>query len=430
MSGMKQNVIAIDGPAGAGKSTVARQVAQQLGFVYVDTGAMYRAVTCRALRGGIDTADTAAVSELAERIDVRFAKSPAGLRMMADGEDVTEAIRTPAVTAAVSLVSQIPAVRRAMVRLQRELAAAGGAVLDGRDIGTVVVPDACCKIFLTATAAERARRRWLEMREKGFKPDMAVLRREMEERDRQDSERELAPLFRRQTPLPSTRRDWASKRLWAGSCKFIKMGGVRSNSMMYHLVFWPLVAIFWLLFRLLFHLRISGLENVPQGGAIIAPNHQSFWDIPLVGLALAGRRTHFMAKSELFRNPLFARIIRTLLAFPVRRGAPDRTAIRYAIDILKQGELLTIFPEGTRSKTGELKAAEAGLALIAARARVPIVPVGIKGTRLMFSREERFPRVEIRVGVPLGMQAAESTNNEQVADVGAQVMQAVRELIR
>lgn len=191
---MKQNVIAIDGPAGAGKSTVARQVAQQLGFVYVDTGAMYRAVTCRALSGSLDLADVAAVSELAAQIDVRFAKSPAGLRMMADGEDVTEAIRTPAVTAAVSRVSQIPAVRRAMVRLQRELAAAGGTVLDGRDIGTVVVPDACCKIFLTATAAERARRRWLEMREKGFEPDLAVLRREMEERDRQDSERELAPL--------------------------------------------------------------------------------------------------------------------------------------------------------------------------------------------------------------------------------------------
>ena len=191
---MKQNVIAIDGPAGAGKSTVARQVAQQLGFVYVDTGAMYRAVTWRALRGGLDSTDAAAVSELTARIDVRFAKSPVGLRIMADGEDVTEAIRTPAVTAAVARVSQIPAVRRAMVRLQRELAAAGGTVLDGRDIGTVVVPDACCKIFLTATAAERARRRWLEMREKGFEPDLAVLRREMEERDRQDSERELAPL--------------------------------------------------------------------------------------------------------------------------------------------------------------------------------------------------------------------------------------------
>jgi len=199
--------------------------------------------------------------------------------------------------------------------------------------------------------------------------------------------------------------------------------------MMYHLVCWPLVAICWLLFRLLFRLRISGLENVPQGGAIIAPNHQSFWDIPLVGLALAGRRTHFMAKSELFRNPLFAWIIRTLLAFPVRRGAPDRTAIRYAISILKQGELLTIFPEGTRSKTGELKAAEAGLTLIAARAQAPIVPVGIKGTRQMFSRENFFPQVEIRFGVPLGMQATESTNDGQTMDIGVQVMQAVRELI-
>ena len=100
--------------------------------------------------------------------------------------------------------------------------------------------------------------------------------------------------------------------------------------MMYHLVFWPLAAVCWLLFRLLFHWRVSGLENVPQGGAIIAPNHQSIWDIPLVALALAGRRTYFMAKSELFRNPIFARIIRTLLAFPVRRGAPDRAGMMFS----------------------------------------------------------------------------------------------------
>lgn len=195
--------------------------------------------------------------------------------------------------------------------------------------------------------------------------------------------------------------------------------------MMYHLVFWPLAAVCWLLFRLLFHWRVSGLENVPQGGAIIAPNHQSIWDIPLVALALAGRRTYFMAKSELFRNPIFARIIRTLLAFPVRRGAPDRAAIRYAIEILKQGELLTIFPEGTRSKTGELKEAEAGLSLIAARAQVPIVPVGIKGTRQMFSREKFLPKVEIHFGEPINVQAAESADGEKPADIGVQVMQAI-----
>ena len=191
---MKQNVIAIDGPAGAGKSTVARRVAQQLGFIYVDTGAMYRAVTSRSLDQGLEPADAAAVGELAARIDVRFVREGENLRVLADGRDVTEQIRTPAVTAAVAQISQVPAVRQAMVRLQRELAAAGKAVLDGRDIGTVVTPDACCKIFLTASAGERARRRWLELREKGYTPDQDQLRREMEQRDKQDSERELAPL--------------------------------------------------------------------------------------------------------------------------------------------------------------------------------------------------------------------------------------------
>lgn len=192
---MKQNVIAIDGPAGAGKSTVAKKTAAALNFIYIDTGAMYRAVTSRVLALGLAETDTVRISELAGKVNIRLLQEMGSTRVLADGIDVTEIIRTPSVTAAVPAVSQVAAVRQAMVRLQQEMAAAGCVVLDGRDIGTVVTPDACTKIFLTASAAERARRRWMELKEKGYEPDLAALRFEMEERDRQDRERELAPLM-------------------------------------------------------------------------------------------------------------------------------------------------------------------------------------------------------------------------------------------
>jgi len=192
---MKQNVIAIDGPAGSGKSTVAEKVAEILGFVYIDTGAMYRAVTARVLDGGFALTDLNHIAELAKRVRVRFSREQGSVHVWAEGVDVTEEIRNPEVTAAVAQVSQVPAVREAMIRLQREMAAEGAVVLDGRDIGTVVLPDACAKIFLTASVAERAQRRWLEMKEKGYELDLTALQQEMEKRDRQDSERELSPLI-------------------------------------------------------------------------------------------------------------------------------------------------------------------------------------------------------------------------------------------
>ena len=198
---------------------------------------------------------------------------------------------------------------------------------------------------------------------------------------------------------------------------------------MYTLIFYVLAAFFWLFFRVLFRWRVRGLENIPDGGAIIAPNHQSIWDIPLVALALCGRRTHFMAKSELFRNPAFGWIIRTLLAFPVKRGAPDRAAIRYAIDLLKQGELVVIFPEGTRSKDGQLKDAEPGLALIVGKAEVPVIPVGITGTRRIFSKGCRFPQVRVSFGEPIADPPLKPANGEKTSDIGAEVMQEIRDLI-
>lgn len=188
----RERVIAIDGPAGAGKSTVARQVAARLGYLYVDTGAMYRALTLKALRAGVDLNDEGALAALAAgtRVSVEFPSS----RIVLDGEDVTGAIRAPAVSWAVSRVARSPAVREILTRQMRALARRGGAVLEGRDTGTCVVPEADRKVFLTASPEERARRRWRELREAGYRVSPEDVRRNLEARDEADSRRGVAPL--------------------------------------------------------------------------------------------------------------------------------------------------------------------------------------------------------------------------------------------
>ncbi|MGE5509512.1 MAG: (d)CMP kinase [Chitinophagales bacterium] len=198
MSGGRVN-IAIDGPAGAGKSTVAKLVARELGLLYVDTGAMYRAITVKALRCGCDLADEEALTRLAACSEVRLVP-PAGegdpTVVMLDGEDVTAAVRSPEVNRAVSLVARIPGVRTELVRMQRDMAREGGVVMDGRDIGTVVLPDADFKFFLTASLEERARRRVHDLTAQGFHQPLAEVSAEVARRDRLDSEREVSPLRR------------------------------------------------------------------------------------------------------------------------------------------------------------------------------------------------------------------------------------------
>lgn len=190
--------IAIDGPAGSGKSTIAKVVASKFGYVYIDTGAMYRAVTLKALRRQISVDDRVRVTQLAELTDIRLENPSCNdkndLRVLLDGEDVSEAIRSLEVTGNVSPVAAIPGVRAAMVRIQRRMSEAGGVVMDGRDIGTVVLTHAELKVFLTASVAERTRRRWLELQAKGVDVNPAELEKQIEQRDYYDSHRETDPL--------------------------------------------------------------------------------------------------------------------------------------------------------------------------------------------------------------------------------------------
>jgi cytidylate kinase len=189
-------VIAIDGPAASGKSTTARLVADALGYVHIDSGAMYRALTLKALRLGVRPEDQESVSRIAESSRVELHAGPDGVRVMLDGADEGAAIRTPEVTQAVSLVSSYPRVRAVLVREQRAMGRQGGIVMDGRDIGTVVFPDADVKFFMVAGIDARARRRQRELRERGIEAGEEALQREITERDRHDSNREQSPLRR------------------------------------------------------------------------------------------------------------------------------------------------------------------------------------------------------------------------------------------
>ena len=188
-------IVAIDGPAGSGKSTVARGVARRLGFTYLDSGALYRAVTLAALAAGADLDDGPALGELAAATQVELhERDQEAVQVLLDGRDVTEEIRDPAVTGASSRVAAHPDVRAALLRKQRDLIAAGDYVVEGRDIGTVVAPDAPIKAFLTADPQERARRRAAELRRRGLEAQAEDVRQAIEQRDRLDSTRSAAPL--------------------------------------------------------------------------------------------------------------------------------------------------------------------------------------------------------------------------------------------
>lgn len=191
---MKTINVAIDGPSGAGKSTIARAASEKLGYVYVDTGALYRTVALNVLRKGVSDKDTSAVIKTLENLSVKLGFVEGTQHVYLNGEDVSSLIRTPEVSMAASTTSAIPEVRKFLFNLQREIASENNCIMDGRDIGTVVLPEAQVKIFLTASPEKRAERRCKELVEKGIDTTFEEVLKDVQERDYNDSHREIAPL--------------------------------------------------------------------------------------------------------------------------------------------------------------------------------------------------------------------------------------------
>jgi cytidylate kinase len=190
----KRLTIAIDGPSGAGKSTVARFLAKRLGYVYIDTGAMYRSVALRVKEKGISPEDELALNQLASSLHITFITEGEQTRVCCDGEDITSAIRSPEISRLASSISKQKGVREALVQMQREMGKEGGVILEGRDIGTVVFPDADVKFYLDAKSDERVRRRYHEMVKKGVKVDFKETQEELIQRDHNDMHRIHSPL--------------------------------------------------------------------------------------------------------------------------------------------------------------------------------------------------------------------------------------------
>ena len=187
-------IIAIDGPSGSGKSTLAKRLATALGFIYLDTGAMYRALALKVLRQAVDLADDDRVGRLVDETAIDLRERAGTLEVLLDGEDVGAQIRSPEVSQMASKVSALKKVRNRMLELQREMGQRGSVVAEGRDIGTVIFPQAQVKIYLDASPGERARRRYEQLQAAGRPVDLQVTLREIEERDKRDSERDIAPL--------------------------------------------------------------------------------------------------------------------------------------------------------------------------------------------------------------------------------------------
>ncbi len=453
-------VVALDGPASSGKSSVGAAAAARLGLRFVDTGIFYRALTALALREGVAPDDGVALAPMAARVALGDDGSGVLSRVLLDGRDATDELRSDAVDAAVSTVARIPEVRAALLQRQRDLTAGGGIIVAGRDIGTVVLPDAGLKLFLDASVEERANRR---IAQRGLDPqgeEAALVREQLGARDAQDRGREVAPLVAAadavhvnsdgigfdatvdqvvaavtkaessSVPAPESasakaersprpERAERAEKPDRSDATGDEPGAKRNRKLeiamrMDNHRTWLTTGFSFLcrcFARAVCSVQFEGLDNLPKDGpAIIAINHISSLDALVAGAwineHIGDRRMHWLGKRSLFDIPVFGWMIAYGGVHPVDRGNADVEAYRLASRLLKAGFVLIVYPEGTRSPDGALQEAKDGVAMLAMGTGAPIVPVGVNDADLVWRKGRALPspfprrKVTVRFGKP------------------------------
>ena len=452
--------IAIDGPAGAGKSTIAKAVAKDLGIIYLDTGAMYRATAYLALQKGIDPKDEQKVSEMLEDLKMDVVYKDGEQRIIVNGIDATPYLREHYMSKAASDISALPCVRYKMVDLQRDFASKNDVVLDGRDIGTFVLPNANCKFFLTASPEERAQRRMKDLEEKGEKVDYQTLLSDIIQRDYNDSHRKVAPLKQADdadfvdttqmsvedvvahvkevvhiktknanpteqnaekpsTIIPSSKMD---KKTLARIKTYYKPEKSFAFYRFLRVILRPIQMLVW-------PTKVIGAENAKKvKGALFTCNHYSKMDSMIPYFVLFKKEAHALAKYELFTNPVAGWFLHKMGAIPVRRGEADIESVKQVLRVLKDGKQLLIFPEGTRNKEGTQHMAEfkTGTARFAIKAKVPVVPM------IYYQSPKAFRKNWLYVGEPFSLEefygARSIDENHAATDVIKEKMDETRRL--
>jgi cytidylate kinase len=395
-------VIAIDGPSASGKTTVARAVAEKLGATVFDTGALYRAVTLASIRKGLPASDENALEQLTKTISIDITQNGS---VLIDGEDVSAELRTPEVDRWVSEVSAHPAVRTALLPVQRSIARNRAVVMVGRDIATVVIPDAKLKVYLDASVEERARRRLADLQRAGAAVSFEEVRSELERRDIHDSSRTTSPLklhedalviqtndmtvdevsdaiveaYRDRSEVPEPVLVQAPLTIETKPEFFAQSARRRKRGKLAYWGIWP-----WL--HRVARITQEGIDNIPPFGPLLyVSNHLHNLD-PAIEFYAFTRPLNFMGKQELFDVPVVRQVAEASGGFPVDRGKVDREALRQAEERLARGLAVGIYAEGTRSVTGALTEAKAGVGLLGLKTGAPVLPVAITGSeRLPFN---------------------------------------------
>lgn len=392
--------IAIDGPAGSGKSSIAKEIANRLEILYIDTGAMYRAITLKLLR-----ADESDYEKILKETKINFD----GDKIFLDGRDVSKEIRENEISNKTSEFSKKKIIRDYLVKMQREIAKNRDVVMEGRDIGSVVLKDAEYKFFLTADVETRAMRRYKQLDDDSLNFEDVLA--DLKVRDYNDSHRENSPLIKTDDAILIDSTDLNAEETIEKIISYIKRW----------LMFYKFVQVFIGFFvKIIYRIEVLGIENIPleDKRLIVCGNHKSNLD-PVTLSAIFPRQIHWMAKKELFQYKILGGFLNKMGAFPVDRNNNDLKAVKTALKILKNEDVLGIFPEGTRVSEIDYTRIKSGVALIAQKTDSEVLPVFIEGDYKVFRKLKVYFRKPVKINKEI------KYSNEELENISQDIMRIV-----